>query len=107
MDTSGITFASLLQPTGVVVAAAIITTLVQLIKSVLPTIDAKVSGALMAFVLSAILYILAGISTSVATLDAGLLIFTAWLSCATSAVGIKSAADHVVAVQSQPPDAGG
>ena len=45
-----VTFASFLTPQGVVAAAATITVLVQLIKTVLPAIDARVSGALMAFV---------------------------------------------------------
>ena len=90
-----ITFASLLEPAGVIVAAGIITTLVQLIKAVFPALDARVSGALMAFLASAVLYVLAGLATNVVTLDAGLLVFLAWLSCATSSVGIKSTIDHV------------
>lgn len=98
--TDGLTFASLLLPAGIIVAAGLVTTLVQLIKTVLPTVDARVSGALMAFVISAILYVLAAISTSVGTLDAGLVVFAAWLACATSAVGIKSATTHAMAQRS-------
>lgn len=90
-----ITFASLLTPPGVVAAAAIITTLIQLLKGVFPVIDEKVSGALMAFVFSLILYVLAAIAGGLTTMDGLLLVFMAWLSCATSAVGIKSAATHV------------
>ena len=95
MPTEPVTFASLLEPTGVVVAAAIITAVIQLIKGVSPAIDARISGATMAFVLSAVIYVLAAISTGVKDMDAGLLVFMAWLSCATSAVGIKSATTHV------------
>ncbi len=95
-----ITFASLLTPPGVIAAAGIITALVQLLKGVFPLLDARVSGALMAFVLSAVLYLLAGLSTSVGTLDAGLVVFLAWLSCATSSVGIKATVDHVGTVGS-------
>lgn len=90
-----ITFASLLTPEGLVIAGAIITSLVELIKRVMPAIDERVSGALMAFVLSAILYVLAGIATGVGTLDAGLTVFMAWLACATAAVGINSTISHV------------
>lgn len=90
-----ITFASLLTPGGVVVAAGAVTVFVQLVKTTFPPLDARVSGALMAFGLSAVVYVLAALSTNVATMDAGLVVFMAWLSCATSAVGIKSATTHV------------
>ena len=92
-----LTFQSFLTPQGVVAAAAIITVLIQLIKSVFPAIDARVSGALMAFVLSAVLYVLTALAVGVVDANAGLTVFLAWLSCATSAVGIKSTADHVQA----------
>jgi hypothetical protein len=90
-----ITFEDLLNAAGAVVAAGIVTTLVQLIKAVLPTLDARVSGALMAFVLSGILYVLAAVQVGVADLNGGLNVFLAWLACATAAVGIKSTVDHV------------
>ena len=89
------TFASFLEPAGLIVAAGLITSLVQLIKSVVPAIDARVSGALMAFVFSAVLYVLTAVSVGVATLDAGLVIFAAWLACATSAVGAYATITHV------------
>lgn len=94
-DAGPVTFASLLTPPGVIAAAAIITGLIQLLKSVFPGLDARVSGALMAFVGSAVLYVLAGAATGVASPDAGLAVFLAWLSCATSSVGIKAVSDHV------------
>ena len=90
-----LTFEALLTPEGVVAAAALATALVALIRSVFPVIDAKVSGALMAFVFTGILYALAAFSVGVTTLDAGLLVFVAWVSCATSAVGIHSTVQHV------------
>lgn len=90
-----LTFADLLTAEGALIAGGIVTTLVELIKRVVPTIDARVSGALMAFVLSAVLYVLAALATNVADLNAGLLVFLAWLSCATSAIGISSAVTHV------------
>lgn len=90
-----ITFADLLTAQGAVIAGGIVTTLVELIKRVLPALDARVSGALMAFVLSAILYVLAAVATSVGDLNAGLVVFLAWLSCATSAIGISSTITHV------------
>lgn len=90
-----ITFASLITPPGVVVAAGIVTALVQLIKGVFPVIDEKVSGALQAFVLTAILYVLVAITVPQPDANGYLLVFMAWLSCATSAVGIKSVSDHV------------
>jgi hypothetical protein len=84
------TFADLLTPAGVVIAAAIVTSLIELIKYSFPVIDARISGAVMAFVGSAVLYILVAFAVGVQTLDQALAVFLAWLSCATSAVGIKS-----------------
>lgn len=94
-----ITFASLLEPSGVVIAAAAITAFVELIKGTFTAIDERVSGALMAFTLSAVLYVLTAFSVGTTTLDTGLVVFLAWLSCATSAVGIKSAATHAAEVR--------
>lgn len=88
-------FASFLTPEGIVIAGGLITALVQLIKTVLPAIDARVSGALMAFVLAAIIYVLVAISTGVNELDAGLTVFAAWLACATAAVGTYATTAHV------------
>mgnify|MGYP001581091473 CR=1 FL=1 len=86
-----VTFASLLTPEGIVVAAALVTTLVEFIKRLTGT---DFAGAWIAFALSAALYVLAAIATNVAAsptpLDAGLAVFLAWLACATSSVGIHS-----------------
>lgn len=89
-----VTIASLVTPAGVVVAAGIVTTLIQLIKGVFPPIDAKVSGALLAFIGTAVLYVFAATSLGVSSADQGFGYFLAWLSCATAAVGIKSTFDH-------------
>ena len=86
----GITFASLLNAAGAGIAAVIITSLVQVLKAVAPALIDRLGGALVAFVLSAVLYLLAGIATAVSTFDAGLNVFLAWLTCATAAVGTYS-----------------
>lgn len=75
-----ITFAVLLTAAGAGIAAGIITTLVELLKSVFPVLAERVSGAALAFFLSAILFVLAGIATSVTTLDQALVVFLAWLT---------------------------
>jgi hypothetical protein len=82
-----ITFADLLTAAGTGVAAAIITALISVLRTSIPAV-ANIHGALLAFVLSAILYVLAAIATSAFTLDTGLAVFLAWLTCATAAVGV-------------------
>lgn len=89
------TFASFLLPAGIIVAAAIVTGLIEVLKAAFPLLDDRVSGAAQAFVLTAILYIFTALATSVATPDAGLAVFTAWLACAMSAIGIKSSFTHL------------
>jgi hypothetical protein len=46
---------------------------------------------------SAALYLLAGLATGVDSLDEGLVVFVAWLTCATSAVGVYSTITHLAA----------
>ena len=82
-----ITFASLLTAAGAGVAAAIVSAFVELIKRSIP-VAADWNGATMAFVASAVLYLLAGIATGVATLDPALVVFVAWLTCGLAAVGV-------------------
>ena len=89
------TFAQLLTPAGIVIAGALVTSLVQLLKGALPTLGDRVSGALQAFAISLAIYVLAGIATGASTLDAGLVVFESWLACALAAVGTYSAARHV------------
>lgn len=89
----GLTFAALLTAAGAGIAAGIVTGVVSLVKTSLP-FTADWHGAAMAFAGSAVLYALAGVATGVATLDAGLGVFLAWLTCSTAAVGL-----HKVAVK--------
>lgn len=101
MDST--TFAAFLTAAGAGIAATIVTTFISVIKTALPPV-ADWNGALMAFVLTAILYTLTGYATGVATLDVGLNVFIAWLTCATTAVGvhkllIKPAIERVQARQ--------
>ena len=95
------TFAQLLEPQGIAAFAAVATSLVALIKYTFPVIDARVSGALMAFAITAIGYLLCAFAVQVATLDAGLLVFISWLTCATAAVGVNSTVTHVQASRAQ------
>lgn len=89
-----ITFAILLTAAGSGIAAGIITGVVQLVKTAIPAMDGRFSGSLMAFTLSAVLYVFAGIAVGVDSLDDGLVVFIAWLTCATAAVGIYATAQH-------------
>lgn len=91
-----ITFASLLTAAGAGIAAGIIVAVVQLLKAVATDL-LEGRGAQVAFALSAVLYVLVGIATAVATLDAGLVVFVAWLTCATSAVGTYTTIQRVAA----------
>ena len=88
------TFESFLTPEGIIAAGALATTLVSLVKGVLPPIAARFSGALLAFVVTGALYALTALATRPATLDAALTVFAAWLACATAAVGVHSAVKH-------------
>ena len=82
-----ITFASLLTAAGAGIAAGIITALTELLKGVFA---GPLTGRahMVAFGLSALLYVVAGFATSVDTLDEGLVVFLAWLTCATASVGV-------------------
>lgn len=103
-----ITFEMLVTAAAVPIAAGIITTLVALLKSSFPVLDARVSGASMAFILSAILYIAAGFALRQPgvpfTPNDLLNVFLAWLAVASSAVGIKATFDHATtaAAKSEP-----
>jgi hypothetical protein len=86
------TFAAMLTPEGIVVAGGLITAFVQLIKTVFPIVDEKVPGAIMAFTLSAALYMATALVVGVPTPDAYLTVLASWLACATAAVGVYSTA---------------
>ena len=94
---SELSFASLLTAAGAGVAAGLVTTLVEVLKTAWGREGLPASGAALAFGLGAVLYLLAGIATGVDSLDAGLVVFVAWLTCATSAVGVHSTITNVTA----------
>ncbi len=63
-----------------------------------PTLSVQTKPATAsAFGLSAALSLLAGLATGVDALHEGLVVFVAWLTCATSAVGVRSTITHVAA----------
>lgn len=90
-----LTFAALYSPEGVVAAAAAITALVALLKSVFPVINERISGALMAFIGSALLYLASLTAVPITAPDDALRLALAWISCATAAVGIHGTVRHV------------
>lgn len=92
-----LTLESLITPAGVVVAAGLITSFVELVKYVFPALDAKFSGASMALVFSFVLYVLVVISAAISgtlTAELTLTVLVSWVSCATSAIGFKSSVAH-------------
>ena len=91
---TNLTVASLLTEAGARTAARLVTTLVELLKDGVGFRAPTASGAALAFGLSALLYILAGVATGVDSLDEGLVVFVAWLTCVTSAVGLYSTITH-------------
>lgn len=97
------TLAAILLGAGAFPAAAIIRQLIELLKAVFPSLDAKVSGALQAFILSAVLYVFAYVAVvgANASAESAFAAFLAWCACATSAVGINSSLGHVRAVRDQ------
>lgn len=89
------TFLDLITPAGIVGAAALIVTLVQVVKAALPIVAARVSGALLAFIATGILYALAAVVLPSAGPDQLLQVFAAWVAVAGLAIGIKSGGEHV------------
>jgi hypothetical protein len=96
------TFTALLTPEGIVTASALIVTLVQMVKTAFPMLDARVSGAVMAFILSGVLYVTAGFVLPNPSPDSLLQVFAAWITVAGLAMGIKAGADHVASVRGEP-----
>lgn len=89
-----LTFASFMEPAGVIAAAAVVTSLIALLRAVFPRLVEYISGAILAFLFTGVLYVLTAFAIGITSLDAGLGVFLAWLSCATSAVGIHSTVAH-------------
>lgn len=96
--TNPITWAQLVTPGGAVIAAGLITSTVQLLK-VNTAIDGKISGATLAFILSAVLYLIAAVALQPLNADGYLGLFATWVACGLIAVGIKSTTAHIQAVQ--------
>lgn len=90
-----LTFATFLTPAGIVVAGGIVTVLVEYLKGTFTGLDQRVSGALLAFIFTAVLYILTAFAIGVSTLDAGLNVFAAWLTCGAASIGIHSSFTHI------------
>jgi hypothetical protein len=83
----GVTFAHLLTAAGAGIAATLVMLTTAVILNVIPPVASFLNGAQLAFLLSLVLYVLAAIAVGVSTLDAGLVVFIGWLTCATSAIG--------------------
>ena len=89
-----ITFAALVTPAGVVIAAGLVTGFVGLVKRSFAVLDARFSGATMAFAVSAGLYVATALALAPVNADGYLGVAAAWLACATSAVGIRETVVH-------------
>lgn len=98
MDVN-LTLAALFTAGGAVAAAAVIRQLIEVLKVAIPALDARMSGASMAFVLSLVLYALAWAAVGGRDADALFLAFTSWLGCAVAAIGINATVDHVQEVR--------
>lgn len=94
MPTDPITFAQLVTPGGAAIAAAIVTGFVQLLKTN-QAIDARRSGATLAFLASAVLYVVTALALQPLTADGYLGVFVTWISCGLAAVGIYAGGSHV------------
>lgn len=87
-----LTLDALLTVEGIAAGAVFITTLVALIKNVFARYLAQLdqNGALLAFILSAAMYVAAGFATGATTLDAWFAVLVAWVTCATAAIGVNA-----------------
>jgi hypothetical protein len=90
-----LTLAALFTAGGAVAGAAIIRQLIEVLKVAFPVIDQRLSGATMAFILSAVLYVLAWIAVGGRDADGIFLGVTSWIACAVAAIGINATVDHV------------
>jgi hypothetical protein len=99
MDTSGLTLAALFSAAAIAPAAFVVREFVELVKTVFPALSARVSGAVLAFYASAVLYLATFAAAGDRTPEGGFQAFLAWLGVAVAAVGINAALDHVAAVK--------
>lgn len=88
------TFEDLTTAAGAAAAAGLVMVLVQLLKAVAPGLFVRMTGALWAFIGTAVLYLIGAVvlAPSWANANAGLAYFIAWVTAATAAVGIHVAA---------------
>lgn len=87
IDPSTLTLASLLTAAGALIAATIVTLLVDVLKRPFPSLD----GMIATFVASLVLYVLVFIDANVWTVGEGFICFLAWLACAAAALGVHKA----------------
>lgn len=89
-----LTFDMLVTGAAIPIVGGVIMALVELVKTAFPIIADKISGATLAFIFSAALYVAAALvfkgSTGL-TPDQALNVFLSWLGVACSAIGVKSA----------------
>jgi hypothetical protein len=91
-----LTFEALFTAAGAGALALLVRQIIQLVKAVLPAVDAAVSGALQAFILTAIAYVVAVATVPAMQTPNGILAaIVAWVTCATAAVGIDQAWNRV------------
>lgn len=94
-DPTALTFAALVTAPGIAAAAALSTSVISLTKRVSPWLDANFSGAVMAFIFTALVYAIGFVVAGrPVTPDGALLWIVSWVTCATAAVGVHSAATH-------------
>lgn len=99
-NTVDLTLAALFTAGGAVMAAAVVRQLIEVLKVAFPAIDARVSGASLAFILSLVLYALAYVAVGARDAEGIFLAFLSWIACAVAAVGINSTVDHVQEIRS-------
>lgn len=97
--SAAVDLAAITTPDGILIAAALATTLAEMAKRAWPALDAEVSGARLVFGLSALLYLWAGIAYPPADAAAAFALFAAWAVCASGAVGIHSTITHIGSVR--------
>jgi hypothetical protein len=87
-----LTVADLFTAAGAGAAALVVRQVIELAKAALPALDAKVSGALQAFVLTAAVYAAATLASPEQQTPNGVIAAAvAWVTCATAAIGIDQA----------------
>lgn len=89
-SADGITFAVLATTAGATIAAGIVFGIIQVLKGAFPAFVDRLTGAGLAFVLTAFLYVAVGYVLQPPNADGYLVIFLSWLNCALVSVGIHA-----------------